>query len=325
MFGDLVSTNPTNTQWNYARVRAYPPNGVMPYVTFDFPAATGNNFQQMINITESSFSSYLTYNSNFANFEYSYANGTIIPSWIESNNSGKLVTWAKLSKSIHALSNATIYLGFAGSNNLLSSSGTSGIGEAPQLPCGNTATSSCPTYAEYDDGAKVFNEYWNFAGTTLPSTLSANNTGAGYYTINNGITISSITTGHGWMDIQSIQTFNPQTEVIDGEGNIIYTSSTSKYHGGLVGYGTTNPNGDASAGNIGFGILGSNSVVIGCWNLTSPININLLDNYISGTNIISSAYATSAESFGSVNYNSFISKPCQFFYCNGTSTTMGRF
>jgi hypothetical protein len=158
----------------------------MPTVTFDFPAATGNNFQQMINITESSFSSYLTYNSNFANFEYFYANGAIIPSWIESNNSGKLVTWAKLSKSIPALSNATIYLGFAGSNNLLSSSGASGIGEAPQLSS---------TYAEYDDGASVFSNYWNFAGTSLPSEFGLENycgvSQTGTITVDNGVTLSA--------------------------------------------------------------------------------------------------------------------------------------
>ncbi|MGC8649242.1 MAG: hypothetical protein ACP5UN_03445, partial [Candidatus Micrarchaeia archaeon] len=44
-------------------------------------------FQQMINITESDFSG-LQYNSNFADFEYTYANGTVIPAWIERNDSG---------------------------------------------------------------------------------------------------------------------------------------------------------------------------------------------------------------------------------------------
>ncbi len=196
---NLTGTTQLNIGWT--RVRAYPPNGVMPSVTFDFPQATGKGFQQMINITESSFSSYLTYNSNFANFEYFYANGTIIPSWIESNDSGKLVTWAKLSKSIPALSNATIYLGFAPkTTNLLSSSGTTGIGEAPQLTCGNTATSSCPTYAEYDDGAKVFNDYWNFAGTSLPSGLSYVNSGS-TITINNGATVTqpASSSGYAWI------------------------------------------------------------------------------------------------------------------------------
>ncbi len=113
-------------------------------------SATPAPFQQMVNITESSFSSYLTYNSNFANFEYFYSNGTIIPSWIEANDSGKLITWLKLNKGISASSTAVVYLGFAAANNLLSSSGTTGIGEAPQLSS---------TYAEYDDGANLFQQY----------------------------------------------------------------------------------------------------------------------------------------------------------------------
>jgi len=139
------------------------PSGIQYYVAVNITnsqtTATPSPFQQMINITESSFSSYITYNNNFANFEYFYANGTIIPAWIESNSSGKLITWVKLTPSIAASGKLTIYLGFVSkSTNLLSSSGTSGIGEAPQLSS---------TYAEYDDGADVFSYYENFAGTSL--------------------------------------------------------------------------------------------------------------------------------------------------------------
>jgi len=128
------------------------PSGIVAYVpitlTNSQSSATPSPFQQMINITESTFSSYIAYNNNFANFEYFYANGTIIPAWIESNSSGNLITWVKLTPSIPANSELTIYLGFASkTTNLLSSSGTSGIGEAPQLSS---------TYAQYDDGASVF-------------------------------------------------------------------------------------------------------------------------------------------------------------------------
>ena len=116
------------------------PSGLIYYVPITLinsqSTATTAPFQQMINITESSFSSYLTYNSNFANFEYFYANGNIIPAWIENNDSGKLITWVNLPNTIQASNSITIYLGFAGSNNLLSSSGTTGIGEAPQLSQG---------------------------------------------------------------------------------------------------------------------------------------------------------------------------------------------
>ena len=123
------------------------PSGIQYYVPINLTnsqsTATASPFQQMINITESTYSSYIAYNNNLANFEYFYTNGTIIPAWIESNSSGKLITWVK-TISIPASSHIQVYLGFASkTTNLLSSSGTSGIGEAPQLPCGTTASSRC--------------------------------------------------------------------------------------------------------------------------------------------------------------------------------------
>ena len=126
------------------------PSGIQYYVPINLTnsqsTATASPFQQMVNITESTYSSYIAYSVSTANFEYFYSNGTIIPAWIESNNSGKLITWVK-TVSIPASSKITIYLGFASNTtNLLSSSGTTGIGEAPQLS---------PTYAQYDDGASV--------------------------------------------------------------------------------------------------------------------------------------------------------------------------
>ncbi|MFP3278426.1 MAG: hypothetical protein RXO43_02595 [Candidatus Micrarchaeota archaeon] len=162
------------------------PSGIQYYVAVNITnsqsSATPSPFQQMINITESSFSSYIAYNNNFANFEYFYANGTIIPAWIESNSSGKLITWVKLTPSIAASGKLTIYLGFASkTTNLLSNSGTSGIGEAPQLSS---------TYAQYDDGASVFKNYWNFAGTSLPSGWTQSNGGTATWKVNNGVSVS---------------------------------------------------------------------------------------------------------------------------------------
>ena len=237
--GDYGYTPTDNIEFQWLRTRAYPPNGVMPTVTFDFPQATGTNFQQMVNITESSFSSYLTYNSNFANFEYFYANGTIIPSWIESNNSGKLVTWAKLSKSIPALSNTTIYLGFAGSNNLLSSSGTTGIGEASQLSS---------TYAEYDNGASVFNFYDNFAGTSLSSKWSSPiNGGDGLtYAVNNGLTFIASTSNSGII-LPSALTYSPT--ILESYISTVPVDNTDP----ILGYETTAPSSTCSgAGSTGY-------------------------------------------------------------------------
>ena len=146
------------------------PSGIVSYVPITITnganVPTSAPFQQMINITESQFPN-ITYSNTIANFEFFTQSGTVIPAWIESNDSGKIITWVNLPTAIPASSSVTIYIGFAPkTTNLLSSSGTTGIGEAPQLPCDSTPTSSCSTYAEYDDGAKVFNDYWNFAGGT---------------------------------------------------------------------------------------------------------------------------------------------------------------
>ena len=98
---------------------------------------------------------------------------------------GVLHTWVK-TVSIPASSHIQIYLGFASkTTNLLSSSGTSGIGEYP------SATS---TYAQYDDGASVFTNYWNFAGTSLPSGLTAVSGTAGTdYKVDNGLQLLTTT------------------------------------------------------------------------------------------------------------------------------------
>ena len=184
-------------------------------------------FQQMINITESNYSPYLNYSGNEANFEF-LSNKTntssFIPAWIGSNDSGKLTVWLKLNKSIAADSNTTVYLTFASpSTNLLNSSGIEGIGEAPELS---------PQYAEYDDGASVFNNYWNFAGTSLPSGLTIGET-SGTYSVNNGLTITG---GSGYEGIFSTSSINPQTTITDFYG---YLTGTGNYNSQFGLYGNT--------------------------------------------------------------------------------------
>jgi hypothetical protein len=111
-------------------------------------------------------------NSSLSNLRFLY-NGQYIPAWLESINNGTATIWIKIPVSIPANSSITLNLY---SNSTLNFDGIY-WGEAPQLS---------PTYAQYDNGAKVFNYYWNFAGTSLPSPWS----GCGY-TVNNGVTVSS--------------------------------------------------------------------------------------------------------------------------------------
>ena len=207
------------------------PSGIQYYaavnITNSQSSATPSPFQQMINITESTFGNYIVYNNNLANFEYFYANGTIIPAWIESNSSGKLITWVKLTPSIPANGKLTIYLGFASkTTNLLSSSGTSGIGEAPQLSS---------TYAQYDDGASVFPAFYqNFAGTTLSSIWTVSGI---KYTVNNGF--SATATGADGYIISKNLALNPVQYILDFYGTNFQTSTSSWTAVGMLDGGLT--------------------------------------------------------------------------------------
>ncbi|MCL5405082.1 MAG: hypothetical protein M1125_04615, partial [Candidatus Marsarchaeota archaeon] len=75
--------------------------------------ATPAPFQQEVQISESTYGNYIAYSGNLANFEFAYLNGTVIPAWIESNDSGTITAWLKLQNGIPANSAITIYLGFA--------------------------------------------------------------------------------------------------------------------------------------------------------------------------------------------------------------------
>lgn len=185
---------------------------VVPITITNSQSTATGSYQQMINITESDYSSYIDYNSNTANFEFIYPNNTHIPAWIESNDSGKLITFAKLNN-IPAGSSVTVDLVFFNqSYNTLSSSGSSGIGEAPELSS---------SYAEYDDGVNVFNNYWNFAGTILPSQFSS----SGNVLVSNGITIGKSSTS-GQLSTGVLSSTNPEIVNVYAEIN---SSSASSY------------------------------------------------------------------------------------------------
>ena len=96
----------------------------------------------MINITSSDNGwTYINNTGNHfgQNVEFFYANGTIIPSWLENYTSGHAIWWVKTG-SIAASSTLTIYMGFANKTTNLFNNKTTG--EAPQLSS---------TYGEYDD------------------------------------------------------------------------------------------------------------------------------------------------------------------------------
>ena len=118
--------------------------------------STPNPYQQMVIVPSSVYGGYAA--SNFQNVEFFYSNGSIVPSWLENYTSTNATWWLKLS-SISASSSKTVYIGFVPkSTNLFN---TVNDGEAPQLSS---------TYAEYDDGAAIFLNYYNFLNS-LPGNF----------------------------------------------------------------------------------------------------------------------------------------------------------
>jgi len=170
--------------------------------------STPNPFQQLIylniaqingDINTLNVHASLIYNYSFANFEFSYSSGQVIPSWVQSNNSGTLVLWLKINE-INAKSSMVIYLDiFSSTTNLLSASGP--IGENPFLS---------KVYGKYDDGALVFDFYDNFAG----KYLNGNNWvfgGSGSIIVNNTAELKT----NSYIYIITKNGFNPQSTICD--------------------------------------------------------------------------------------------------------------
>lgn len=134
-------------------------------------------YQQLINInlTRAPFDSQ-SINTNLSNVEFAYHNGSFIYAWIQNITDKNATVWMKLYQDI----NQTIYMVvYSQSKNFLSSTGY--LGEAPQLTT---------PYAKYDNGVKVFNQYFNFSGTILPKTITTGGTSPLNYSVNNGFTIN---------------------------------------------------------------------------------------------------------------------------------------
>jgi len=156
-------------------------------------SATPSPFQQMITVNSLAYEQYEA--GGLTNVAFYNASGTQLDSWLESGNSNtstNTVYWVKLPNGIPASSSITIYMRFYQplSNMQFNSNND---GEAPQLSCPNPSNiTNCSTYAEYDDGANVFNFYDNFAGTSLNTKYWSIETGPSTYsgyTVDNGLSV----------------------------------------------------------------------------------------------------------------------------------------
>ncbi len=211
--------------------------------------ATGTNFQQMISFNALSYSNYEA--SDLGNIRF-YAGSTELYSWCESgctSTSSNAIFWINTnSLNIGANSYATVNMIFEPT-----STEYDGVyaGEAPQLSS---------TYAQYDNGANVFNFYENFGElSTLPSGwASLTDTQITYYP--NYIEVGPDTTVGNWYGIykSAPSTLTTVPTVFEFYGNM-YDATTNA--GLIVGLSSAPQGG---TGNSAYGIAeGQASVPVG--------------------------------------------------------------
>ncbi|BCS91131.1 MAG: hypothetical protein ARM1_0588 [Candidatus Micrarchaeota archaeon] len=128
--------------------------------------------------------------------------------------------WVKINK-INASSQEQIRIGFGSKTTNFFNNYN--VGEAPQLS---------PTYAEYDDGADVFNFYDNFSDPYINNNLWSTLYDNGAFSDNDGLIISNNT---GYQYISSKQSF--KYSVVHTLVTYYYNpSSNVPYIGGVVGF-----------------------------------------------------------------------------------------
>ncbi|MGC8580659.1 MAG: hypothetical protein ACP5MB_11500, partial [bacterium] len=186
-------------------------------------------------------------------------------------------------------------------------------GEAPQLS---------PTYGEYDDGASVFNNYWNFAGTSLPSGLVAGETG-GTYSVNNGLKVTGGSSGYE--GIFSNSAINPQTTISDFYGYLIGAAQEWSQFGL---YGST------SAGGPQYFIYtpSANTYALGTFNGGAVSGTTITTSGSQTSSSIWSMWASTTHAYASYNYGSavnnnasFASSTAQYVGTQAYSTSDGAF
>jgi hypothetical protein len=263
VFGTYVwEGTPPNTgalTADWIRVRAEPPNGVMPSTTvgsttvttstssspmlsgvvYSVPITLTNNqptptpapFQQMLVLNMAVYANHAA--PNMQNVEFYDSSGTVIPSWLESGNSdtaSNTVFWLKLQNGIPASSSVTVYMGFSSPNtNLLNVQTT---GEAPQLSA---------NYGQYDDGASVFVSYQNFnsGGVPLGWYSSGSAEGCSYVGLTGGYHVAGVN-GCGVVDAGSdipvggslavdVQVSQIQTTGTDWQASFVNSISPTSY------------------------------------------------------------------------------------------------
>jgi hypothetical protein len=174
-------------------------------ITVDYSAGAADlsNFQLLVSLDTATPIGAGKMRSDAGDLRFTDSDGqTALPSWIEGGiNTSSTPVWVKLS--VKAGSVKTIYAYYG--NPSVTFDGVT-AGEAPQLS---------PAYAQYDNGASVFDFYDNFEGTALDPTkwVVGVGTAGGTITVNNGLT--SVSKGATQTTLQSLNAVVPPTAVVE--------------------------------------------------------------------------------------------------------------
>ncbi|MEM3470541.1 MAG: hypothetical protein QXZ36_07355 [Thermoproteota archaeon] len=198
--------------------------------------ATPPNLQVRLNINFASLVSNINADLGNIRFSSDQAGNNLLYAWLESAPQGTFTQSSSLSSYIS--SNVWVNLG----NNIIPANGSltiymqvlsSGIDFDGVYWGANPLWTN--TYGQYDNGAKVFNNYWNFAGTSLPSGLNEY-VAAGSVSINNGIIIKGGTSASGGENgIATSSSFSANT-IFDFYGTIAISSPGSGWAWNEIGF-----------------------------------------------------------------------------------------
>ncbi|WP_342813159.1 hypothetical protein, partial [Metallosphaera sp.] len=282
----LQSSNATHSY--PISITGAPPAPVYSYPITITGAPSGSGYYQQM-ITLSNPSQY-GINSQYSNFYITTSSDSPLYTWIESANSSKLVMWTKMP---NGTTSADLEVFGSNVNNFNS---TGYLGEAPQLS---------PTYGEYDNGAKVFINYWNFAGTTLPSGFTTAVGSTSSITQNNGITITSNQNVPGAYLQYNTEILS--TSVIADSYSAITSVATAVGYSAGVGWFTNVVTSGNPSYTMGIGSVGTSGTSIGItgYNGSNPTSSQLATT--SSTYKIWSLWAVGDVYYATVNYTNQVS------------------
>ena len=248
---------------------------------------SGTLFQQvlLVNFNDGNLSSYA--NDNLTNIQFSDLSGaTIIPSWRASGTSpnGTAIYWLKFNDGIPGSSTVYVMMNFFGKSTTVLNTTNTGAASNLYSP-----------YGVYETGSLIFDTFYTaFGGTILPSIWSSTVATGGTITVNNGLSVVSVSTA--WTYVNATLALNPSQYAMDFSAFFDPVATTGQaigWQNGLVApqielsnsspyYTLNNYNGSSSHVDI---VNGSNITTPQIWDL----------------------YATATQSVLSLNWSSTVS------------------